>query len=519
MRACVWRTSLVDELSNSCGVSCSVRAFVSDIIKRRPQIMHPPPHLSKGPTVRRPSSLIAAAMLARTTMCYLLCAVRFFQQSMRNALPNIMDSMAKETPISATTLGQFLSAIPLGYFLTQVPGGALADRVGAKNVITWALLFSALCCLALPTMFDTFGASGFYWTLALMGAVQGPLFPTSSVFLAKWCPKAKPGEPDEKAWATSMLDVGISLGTLAIIPAVTFLVELVGWRHAYHMIGLASIGFVGVWQLLAASSPSECSWISVEERVYLKENAAQAKAKAKGLAGATVSDDDSTFARVIGMPRYVAMHPGVWAVFVAHMAFNFGAYYLTNWSKTYYKDVLGVESAEAAFHLSCPHMTNLAAKMLNPIISDSLASRGVPLRSSRRIFTCSGFVLAAAALLPVYTLKGSVWASTVLFSFANAFFGLAPCGFKANYLDITEEYVGVISGYGNTLGTVASFGQPRLLAFILDSTGATKESTAHGAWWLVLATVAGINLSAAANYALNATVSPVEHDQRKTRHD
>ena len=47
-----------------------------------------------------------------------------------------------------------------------------------------------------------------------------------------------------------------------------------------------------------------------------------------------------------------------------------------------------------------------------------------------------------------------MWCSTVLFSLTNAAFGLAPSGFKANYLDITEEYVGVISGYGNTLGTV-----------------------------------------------------------------
>ena len=38
----------------------------------------------------------------------------------------------------------------------------------------------------------------------------------------------------------------------------------------------------------------------------------------------------------------VALHPGVWAVFVAHIAFNFGAYYMTNWNPTYYADVLGV---------------------------------------------------------------------------------------------------------------------------------------------------------------------------------
>ena len=31
-------------------------------------------------------------------------------------------------------------------------------------------------------------------------------------------------------------------------------------------------------------------------------------------------------------------------------------------------------------------------------------------------------------------------------------------------LDITEQYVGIISGYGNTLGTVASWAGPKLVA-------------------------------------------------------
>ena len=61
--------------------------------------------------------------------------------------------------------------------------------------------------------------------------------------------------------------------------------------------------------------------------------------------------------------------------------------------------------------------------------------------ASRKAFTFAGFLLAALVLLPVPMLKAqSVWYSTLCFSLANAFFGLAPSGFKANYLDITEEY-------------------------------------------------------------------------------
>jgi sugar phosphate permease len=40
----------------------------------------------------------------------------------------------------------------------------------------------------------------------MMGALQGPLFPASSTFLAKWTP------PDERTFASSALDTGISIG-------------------------------------------------------------------------------------------------------------------------------------------------------------------------------------------------------------------------------------------------------------------------------------------------------------------
>ena len=39
---------------------------------------------------------------------------------------------------------------------------------------------------------------------------------------------------------------------------------------------------------------------------------------------------------------------------------------------------------------------------------------------------------------------------------------------QANYLDITEKYVGIIAGYGNTLGTVASWAGPQIVAGLLQ---------------------------------------------------
>ena len=257
-------------------------------------------------------------MLARTVQCYLLCFTRVFQQSMRNVLTNVLVLMAQDFPISTSEKGSLLAAIPLGYFMTQVPGGALADRIGAKNVMLMALTLSACCCLVLPTAFEYGGVYGLLATLTMMGAVQGPMFPTSSVFLSRWMPKAQPGQPDEKAWGTSMLDIGISVGTLLIIPTTTFLAEAVGWRHTYHIIGVASLCFCATFAFFGASSPAECWYISADELSFLEKNVAKPKAKTADDKAKT----SSMFANIVGMPSAVALHPGLWAVFGAHMAFN-----------------------------------------------------------------------------------------------------------------------------------------------------------------------------------------------------
>ena len=96
----------------------------------------------------------------------------------------------------------------------------------------------------------------------------------------------------------------------------------------------------------------------------------------------------------------------------------------------------------------------------------------------------------------------SPWVTTALFSLANACFGLAPTGFKSNYLDITETYVGIVAGYGNTLGTVASIIGPKLTAATLDRTGQN--------WYIVIGTVCAVNAIASLNYARFAVVTPIE---------
>lgn len=209
------------------------------------------------------------------------------------------------------------------------------------------------------------------------------------------------------------------------------------------------------------------------------------------------------------MPFSLFMHPGLWAIFAAHMAFNYGAYFETNWNSIYYVEVLLLSPFDAQIHLMMPHVTNLAAKSLAPIANRFVLSRGFSLLATRRIFTAFGFTVAAVVFLPIYSLRAvNPWVSTLLFSIGNASFGLAPNGFKANYLDVTEVYVGLVSGYGNLLATVMSALGPIITTFFLK----TFER-----WDVVHFSVAVGNMLAVILFVNFSTTTPIELGQNKKK--
>eukprot|EP01059_Diplonema_ambulator_P005445 TRINITY_DN15175_c0_g1_i2.p1 TRINITY_DN15175_c0_g1~~TRINITY_DN15175_c0_g1_i2.p1 ORF type:complete len:391 (+),score=111.83 TRINITY_DN15175_c0_g1_i2:43-1215(+) len=387
-------------------------------------------------------------MQARLVQCYLLLGVRMFQQLMRNVLAALLVYMPDEV---AGMRGVLLSAVAAGYFFSQVPGGILADMLGAKNLISCAMFGSALCCMVIPHVYNAYDVTGMWWTLAVMGTIQGPLFPTSSVYLG----------------------------------------SAFGWQKAYFIVGCIAMCFVAVWLRYAADAPSKCWFMSKEEGAYLQQVLPKQRSKTAE-AGET--------------PLRLLVHPSVVAIFLSHMAFNYGAYFVTNWNPTYYKDVLGMSAVEAGLHLSMPHVTNLLGKLSCGGVSAVLTKRGFTRLGMRRFFTVASALGAGGALLPVYLLRDQpVVVTTLLVSTSNFFFGLAPSGFKANYLDITVKYTGVISGVGNTLGTCASYVGPLVVGHILATTGS---------WNLIFISIFSVGVVTCTFFAIFSSDRPVEGEDK-----
>ena len=134
-------------------------------------------------------------------------------------------AVARELGVGTPALAAIDTAFLLAYALGQVPCGVLADRIGARKLVSAGLLLSALACAA-------FGAGHSALVLgacfALNGLAQATGWPGTTKAMAEWTPPADRGRV-MGAWCTCYQVGGLVATTLA-----AFLLARLGWRAAFY---------------------------------------------------------------------------------------------------------------------------------------------------------------------------------------------------------------------------------------------------------------------------------------------
>ena len=236
-------------------------------------------------------------------------------------------------------------------------------------------------------------------------------------------------------------------------------------------------------------------------------------------------------------PFRVLSHPAILALFITHMVYNLTTLSINSWMPTYYADVLKLPPESAKLHLTLPHLTALLLKLTVSNVATMIRGSGYSMLFSRRIMCAVGFVATALPLVLIPYVsdvsKHSVWATTVLFCLALAGTGfhaevracihashithpldhpptptpplpysLQTQGFRANYLDVTAKHVGLVSGVGNCLSSVAAMVAPLLVGQMVQQSG--------GEWGLVWQSASAACVASAAVFCGLSTVTPVE---------
>jgi ACS family sodium-dependent inorganic phosphate cotransporter len=175
------------------------------------------------------------------------------------------------------------------------------------------------------------------------------------------------------------------------------------------------------------------------------------------------------------------------------------------WMPTYYREVLKVSEDASGLHMIIPEFCGLMSSVAITVLG--LGSKFSPL-TTRRLFSSIAFLGSFVGLLLVATVRIPLLVTFCL-CFVQGLATLQGSGFGQSYSEVSRHYVGLVTGVGNTVATIASFFAPVFASSIIP-----KESPAGPeAWQNLFLSFASANLVGLVIYSSFCSVTPVDLEQ------
>ncbi len=392
-------------------------------------------------------------MPARYKVLALMFALTFVTYLDRVCIGTTATAMSEELGLSKTQMGQVFSIFVFGYVLFEIPGGWLADRFGARALLTriviWWSAFTA--------------ATGVAWNLTsllairfLFGCGEAGAFPGSASAISRWFPFSERGR------AQAVVMVGSRLGGALAPPLVVALMGVVGWRGVYGVFALLGLIWAAFWARWYRNSPQEHAAVTPKELTFIQQGQARAGPSHEVPWGLLVRSRN------------------VWALCAMYSGYAYGLYFYLTWLPTYLEEGRGIALQQVSFYAMLPLLAGAACNLLGGWLTDWL-SRRVRLRWARRIPAMAGLLVAAVLISVAALAESNTIAITALaLSFGAADLILAVCW--ATCLDVGGEHAGTVSGTMNSLGQVGGVIAPIAFGWLVDT---------YGSWQLPLLIAAG----------------------------
>ncbi len=371
---------------------------------------------------------------------------------------------------SDTTKGFVLSSFFIGYMVLQAPSGWLANRVGGKIVLGFAVLSWSIFTILTPVA--AFISLPMLIAVRIaMGLGEAAMFPATYNLFARWVPEA------ERSRSVGIMASGIPLGTLFALTTTGWIVTRYGWPYAFYIFGWLGVIWAVVWYFKAANSPAEYPGISRTELELLD----------------SVSGDKQEHA---GIPwKKLLSHRAVLVIFINHFCTNWALYLMLAWLPSYFRDVQSLSVTSAGVYSAAPWLTMFVMINISGWIADSLVKHGNSITFVRKLMQACGLAGSAVFFLLAPYAHTPLIAMLVMCG-ALACIALTFSGYVPNFLDIAPRYGDVLLGISNTFGTIPGIVGVALTGWLLDQTGSYTSifiitaavQVLGGILWLVFAT-------------------------------
>ncbi len=336
--------------------------------------------------------------------------------------------LSREFHLSNIQLGWIFSSFLAGYALFQAPGGRLADKLGARRIlafgVVWWCLFTALTA-AVPAGLRL-ALIAFIGVRFALGAGEAVIYPASNQFVARWIPAS------ERGLANGLIFSGVGVGAGSTPLLITYVMMQKGWRISFLV--CAFIGLLAglVWYLIARNSPEEHPLVSSGELSFIRAGC--------------VTPNAGAMSPLVPW-RYMVRSREVLAVTLSYFSFGYVAWIFFSWFYIYLAEVRKLNLKTSAFYSMLPFIAMAVCSPLGGFVSDVLARRVGP-RVARGGVAMAGMLLAATFLVFGSRAEDTRLAVFVLAGGAGALY-LSQSSFWSVTADIGGTSSGSVSGFMN----------------------------------------------------------------------
>ena len=185
----------------------------------------------------------------------------------------------------------------------------------------------------------------------------------------------------------------------------------------------------------------------------------------------------------------VLMSPAVWALWICHICFDWGAYAFFTTIPTFMKQVLFFDIEKNGLLSAVPYLLLWILITVTGLVVDYVLGRKwVTIFWARKILSGTGMIAPALILLLLWFTDCTMpTMAVVIFTFGVALTGLNFSGFIVNYMDIATKYTGILFAIANTTSSLAVYAAPTVFGWITKSKTHTSWALAYSLTSLILA--------------------------------
>ncbi|MFD0824372.1 MFS transporter [Neobacillus sp. M.A.Huq-85] len=364
----------------------------------------------------------------------------------RSALGFANGAITKQFNINNAEWGLIGSAFSIGYLILSFVGSPIIDKIGVKKALSLSAgLWSVFSIL---TAFMGSFVSLFL-VRVLLGGSEGPAFPAVSRAISRWLPGKERGK------ALGMIvGFGVPFSLMIGGPIITQLMESLGWKSPFVILGTLGLILVGIWLWLFKDSPIGYHRVSPQEQEYIKS----------GL----VEEETTEHVKKVEWKKIFTNKNLLISAF-GYFSWGFMFWGFMYWLPGILSQVYHLNIVKVGFFTVLPWAVGTVATIAGGLIADKLYKRKPGIRSRFNLIGVC-LLLSGASLIPIM-FNPSLYGAITFISLGVGFGMVTGSIWWIVAIDSAPDQPAAASGFLNAAFALAGIIAPTAMGFAIQITG------------------------------------------------